>query len=168
MHILKSTLRLAPVVLAVSLLAGCGGYRPLYGSNAAESGVKTELSGISVAEQRNRAGQLVRNELTSVMRGTGSSGYVLELLPEEQTRKISAQVGQKLERYRYALKVSYVLHRTESKEPLTEGTVFSNVGYDTVEQPVSDLQAAENARARATKEVAEDIRLRLAAYFAGG
>jgi LPS-assembly lipoprotein len=45
------------------------------------------------------------------------------------------------------------------------GSSFSNVSYDTVEQPIADLQAAENARERAAREVAEDIRLRLAAHF---
>jgi hypothetical protein len=34
-----------------------------------------------------------------------------------------------------------------------------------VEQPIADLRAADNARERAAREVAEDIRLRLAAFF---
>jgi LPS-assembly lipoprotein len=151
--------------LAAALLVGCTNYRPLYGSSGATEGVAVELSGITVAEQKNRAGQLVRNELMSVMRGGGSNDYMLELLPEETTRKISEPAGQKLDRYRYTLKMKYALHRAGDNTVISEGSAFSNVSYDTVEQPVSDLQAAENAKLRAAKEVSEDIRLRLAAYL---
>jgi LPS-assembly lipoprotein len=165
MPALRNTLSLAIALVASAVLAGCGNYRPLYGESAATQGVAVELSGVSVAEQQTRPGQMVRNELMSVMRGGGSSTYVLELLPEEETRKISAQVGQKLERYRYTLKMGYALHKAGSNEAIAKGTVFSTAAYDSVEQPISDLQAAENARTRATKEVAEDVRLRLAAYF---
>jgi LPS-assembly lipoprotein len=152
--------------LAAAPLVGCASYRPLYGSSGATEGVAVELSGITVAEQKNRAGQLVRNELMLVMRGSGGpNDYVLELLPEETTRKISEPAGQKLDRYRYTLKMKYALHRSGNNTVISEGSIFSNVSYDTVEQPVSDLQAAENAKSRAAKEVSEDIRLRLAAYL---
>lgn len=167
MRALSKTCGLAAVILASAVLAGCTSYRPLYGSSGASAGVAEQLSGIEVAEQKTRAGQLVRNELMSVMRGGGATSYVLELLPQETTKKVSDPVGQKLERYRYTLKVNYALRQPGSNEAVTEGSAFSNVSYDTVEQPVSDLQAAENARMRASKEVSEELRLRLAAYFSG-
>lgn len=166
MRPLRNTFGFAAFILASVTLAGCASYRPLYGSSDASAGVAVQLSGIEVAEQKTRAGQLVRNELMSVMRG-GARNYVLELLPEETTKKVSDPVGQKLERYRYTLKMKYALHPPGSNEALAEGSAFSNVSYDTVEQPVSDLQAAENAKMRASKEVSEEIRLRLAAYFSG-
>ncbi len=165
MRELKTIIRLAAALLCAGALAGCASYRPLYGKTGASEGVAVELSGISVAEQRTRAGQLVRNELMSVMRGEGANSFVLDLQPVESTRKVSDPVGQKLERYRYTLRMKYALHQAGSNKSVTEGSAFSNVSYDTVEQPVSDLQAAENARLRATKEVSEEIRLRLAAYF---
>lgn len=165
MRALRNTFSLAAVILASAMLAGCTSYRPLYGSNGASAGVADQLSGIEVAEQKTRAGQLVRNELMSVMRGGGARNYVLELLPEETTKKVSDPVGQKLERYRYTLKMKYALRQPGSNEALAGGSAFSNVSYDTVEQPVSDLQAAENAKLRASKEVSEEIRMRLAAYF---
>ena len=163
---LKPLAGLAAALLAAQLLIGCSSYRPLYGGGTEQQAVAAELSGIAVREQKNRAGQLVRNELLSVMRGQGDASYVLDLLPEEKTKKVSEPVGQKLERYRYTLTASYVLRNSTGGTVLTEGKAFSSVSYDTVEQPISDIQAAENARMRASKEVAEDIRLRLAAYLA--
>jgi LPS-assembly lipoprotein len=152
--------------LGAGLLSGCAGYRPLYGGGTDQQAVASELSGIAVREQKTRAGQLVRNELLSVMRGEGDAQFVLDLLPEETSRKVSQPVGQKLERFRYSLKTSYVLRSASGGAALSEGHAFSAVSYDTVEQPVADLQAAENARLRASKEVAEEIRLRLAAFLA--
>jgi LPS-assembly lipoprotein len=86
-------------------------------------------------------------------------------VPEEKTIEISSLSTQKLNRYRYNLKIKYELADAKSGETVSSGASFSNVSYDTVEQPIADLRAAENARERAAREVAEDVRLRLAAYF---
>ncbi len=154
----------AIVVLAASLmLQGCS-YRPLYGSGTDGKGVAVALSGIAVDEQKTRAGQIVRNNLISSF-GGGGSNYILRLTPEEKTLQLSALSGQKLERHRYNLKVNYELAATQTGDAVVSGSSFSNVSYDTVEQPIADLRAAENARERAAREVAEDIRLRLAAHF---
>jgi LPS-assembly lipoprotein len=163
---LKTLLSTVAVLSVLQALTGCSSYRPLYGAGAGEHAVAAALAGISVREQKTRAGQLVRNELLSIMRGTGGANFQLDMRPEEKTRKISDISGQKLERFRYHLKVDYVLLDASGNKVVTEGKAFSTVSYDTVEQPVSDLQAAENARMRATREVAEDIRLRLAAFLA--
>jgi LPS-assembly lipoprotein len=155
----------ASVLIAASLLMqGCSSYRPLYGAGADGKGVAVALSGIAVEEQKNRAGQIVRNNLISSFGGGGST-FILRLNPAEKSQQLSAVAGQKLERHRFNLKVGYELADAKSGEAVVSGTSFSNVSYDTVEQPIADLQAAENARERAARQVAEDIRLRLAAHF---
>lgn len=158
--------QLTPLLLvAASLaLAGCNA-RPLYGTQADGRGVAVALSGIAVDEQKNRAAQIVRNNLISSFGNGGASTYVLRMLPEEKTVELSSLSTQKLTRYRYNLKIKYELADAKSGDALSSGASFSNVSYDTVEQPIADLRAAENARERAAREVAEDLRLRLAAYF---
>ncbi len=151
------------LLFASLIVSGCS-YRPLYGGGADGKGVAVALSGIAVDEQKNRAGQIVRNNLISSFGSTGSQ-YVLRLTPEEKSQQLSAYSAQKLERHRYNLKVKFELASATSGETLVSGSSFSNVSYDTVEQPIADLRAAENARERAAREVAEDIRLRLAAHF---
>ena len=116
-------------------------------------------------EQKNRAGQIVRNNLISSFGNTGASRYILRMVPEEKTIEISSLSTQKLSRYRYNLKIKYELADATSGKTVSSGASFSNVSYDTVEQPIADLRAAENARERAARDVAEDVRLRLAAYF---
>ncbi len=150
------------------LLAACS-YRPLYGSNSAGRNVVAALSQIAVEEQKTRAGQLVRNELISSLgRGGGESRFVLHLLPSESVTSVSSISTEKLYRKRYRLSVKYALSDAKTGETVTGGVSFSNVSYDTVEQPLADLQAADNAQLRAAQEVSEDIRTRLAAFLSAG
>jgi LPS-assembly lipoprotein len=150
------------------LVAGCSNTRPLYGTGADGKGVAVALSGITVEDQKTRAGQIVRNNLVSSFGIAGSSNYILRLVPEEKTQQVSSVSTQKLERQRYRLSVKYELATAQNGSTVATGTSFSNVSFDTVEQPIADLRAAENARERAAREVAEDIRLRLAAHFSAG
>lgn len=153
------------VLLAVGLaLAGCNA-RPLYGTDAQGGSVAFAMANISIPTQDTRAGQLVRNELLSSFSSTGGAQYALRLMPSEKTSSISSLSGQKLERHRYSLNVKYELVTVSGGKVVNEGASFSNVSYDTLQQPIADLQAAENARARAAREVAEDIRLRVAAML---
>jgi LPS-assembly lipoprotein len=154
------------VFFSVALvLAGCTA-RPLYGARADGQGVAAVLAGVRVEEQKSRAGQIVRNNLLSAMGSGGESRYLLRLMPDEGDQQISSVASQKLARHRYKLSMKYELADAASGGVLVSGSSFSTVSYDTVEQPIADLKAAENARDRAGREVAEDIRLRLAAYFA--
>jgi LPS-assembly lipoprotein len=153
------------LALLLVVLAGCG-YRPLYGTREGAPGVQAVLAGIAVDEQNTRAGQLVRNDLLSTFGASvdGRMLYQLKLEPIEKTALVSALPGQKLQRKRYRLNVKFALVNVASGKVVSEGASFSTVSFDTVQQPIADLQAADNARDRATREVAEDIRLRLAAY----
>ena len=148
------------------LLAGCG-YRPLYGSSSDGRDVVSAFADVTVEQQKTRTGQLIRNDLLSSLTGAQSgAAYVVRLEPSEKTSVVSTIVGQKITRRRLGLTVKYVLANTKDGSTVTEGSSFSQVSYDTVKEPIADLQAAENARDRATREVAEDIRLRLAAFLA--
>jgi LPS-assembly lipoprotein len=157
---------LAPVVVLALLMAGCS-YRPLYGKSSANSSTAIELSDVAVEEQATRAGQLLRNELISAMGPSGSGRYILRLEIVEKTQFVSSVAKSVVDRNRYRLNVTYHLVAPGSGKELTSGKSFSNVSYDTVREPVADLQAAENARERAARELAQDLRLRLSAYFAG-
>lgn len=157
--------RFALPVLLLLVLSGCS-YRPLYGGGSGDSSVVAALSQISVDEQKTRAGQLVRNELISSLGNRSSnSRFVLHLVPTEGTVGVSSISTQKLNRKRYKLSVKYELTEVSSGRSLTAGTSFSNVSFDTIEQPLSDLQAADNAQLRAAQEVSEDIRTRLSAFL---
>jgi hypothetical protein len=48
---------------------------------------------------------------------------------------------------------------------LSAGKTFSQVSYDRTTSDFSNVQAETNAMERAAKEIGNDIRTRLAAYF---
>jgi LPS-assembly lipoprotein len=152
------------LMLTAFFLAGCTSYRPLYGDGGAA--LTSQLGNIAIEETDTRAAQLVRNDLLLSVKGEASeSGYVLSLSPQEKKKKLSTPQGMKLTRLRYTLTMGYVLRQKGSGQEVLKGSAFSNVSYDVIEEPIADLQASENAQMRASREVAEDIRLRLAAFL---
>jgi len=149
-------------------LAACG-YKPLYGTGADRPGVADALSSISVQEADSRAGQLVRNNLLSSMRPTGTpmqDRYSLALAPEVTKTTLVNQEFPGTERYRLRLIVNYQLTELSSGKQVNGGKTFSTVSFDGVHQPVADLQAEANALDRAAREVGTDIHTRLAAFMA--
>lgn len=151
------------ILSVLLLLTGCGSYRPLYSTNVNGSSVVAELAGMQVSDQKTRAGQLVRNDILSGISSDGTSRYELRLVPTEKTVSVSSLAGTNTKRIKYALSVAFELVDLSSGAVVKQGTSFSNISYDTVREPVADLQAANNARDRAAKEIGQDLRLRLAA-----
>jgi LPS-assembly lipoprotein len=153
--------------LAVGLLglAGCS-YRPLYGGS---SGVEGTLAGIAVDEQKTRAGQLLRNELLSVISPPGvrdATRYRLLLDVSERETSVSALPNEPVIRRRVIVACRYQLTELSTGKTTTKGASQSAVGFDTVREPIADLQARKAALERAAIDVAQDIRMRLSAYFA--
>ena len=146
-------------------LAGCASYRPLYGTAPNGASVAATLSEVSISEQRTRAGQLVRNEVLTSSGQNSVSRYELRLVPAEKTIAVSDLAGTNTKRKRYNLSVGYELLDLKSGKVVTKGSSFSNVSFDTVREPVADLQAANSAQGRAAQEVGQDLKLRLAAFI---
>lgn len=146
-------------------LSACSTYRPLYGKGPDGISVSQGLANISVPEQHSRAGQLLRNELLDGIGASPSSRYSLKLDITEKTVDVSSLSSSSAARKRYSLSAHYELVDSVSGKVGTSGDSFSNVSFDTINQPVSDLNAADNARLRAAKELGQDMKLRLAAFL---
>lgn len=158
--------KLLAIISCLGLLAlgGCTNYRPLYGKGPNGEGVSTALASVSVPEQHLRSAQLIRNELLSSM-GSATPRFNLILTVTEKTIDVSTLSESNLHRKRFNLVTHYDLVDVSSGKTATAGDSFSNVSYDTIRQPVADLQAASNATERAAQEVGQDLRQRIAAYF---
>ncbi len=153
------------VCACLFVLTGCASYRPLYGTGPSGGSVSSTLASVAIPEQHSRSAQLIRNELLSTM-GTGTARFGLKLTVTEKTIDVSVLSASSLRRKRFNLTSHYELVNVASGDVLTSGDSFSNVSFDTVRQPVADLQAANNAMERAAQEVGQDLRQRIAAYFA--
>ncbi len=157
----------ATVALLLCLsLAACGAYRPLYGSGPDGTGVAASLSSMSVQQQHTRSGQLLRNELLDGTHGDGPQRFNLKLDLIERIIYVASLSSSSATRRRFNLSAHFELFDTASSKALSAGDSFSNVEFDTVNVPVSDLQAVDAARSRAAKELGQDIRLRLATFLA--
>ena len=89
----------------------------------------------------------------------------MRLTVTEKTIDVSTLSVSNLHRKRFNLAAHYELISVSTGAALASGDSFSNVSFDTVRQPVADLQAADNAVDRAAQEVGQDLRQRMAAYF---
>lgn len=150
------------------VLSGCA-FKPLYGVNPSGVSVSDELAYVSIPKRKDRVGQLIRNRLLSTMSPAGGpvgDRYILELRPESNTNQLLIQPDGDIVRRLYELSVEYRLIDTNRKKILHEGKTFSHVAYDRVRSEFANIQAETDATERASIQVADDIRTRLANYFA--
>lgn len=161
-----SGLRFVISLSSILVLAGCG-YRPLYGTAGDSRGVVQSLAAISIPEADSRLGQLIRNDLLSSMRPAGTASedrYSLVMTPVQSRSPI---IDRSLPNTtRGSVKVSVEFQLNEGSQTVYSGKTFSQVSFDVVRQPFADNQAEINATERAAHEIGNDIKTRLAAYFA--
>lgn len=161
--------RLLPVVLWAAVLAGCG-FRPLYQDPepAAGAGVASELAAVEVAPIPDRVGQLVRNDLLYHMRASegGAADYRLDVRLTESISELAVERTGFATRSNLRLAAVYSLVDLGTGRRLVAGRSRAISSYNIVDASFSTLTAQNAARERAASRIAEDIRARLAAYFA--
>jgi LPS-assembly lipoprotein len=160
------------VVLPLLLLTAACGFRPLYSSGDATSpGVAQDLASVAIAEPTTRLSQLIRNDLLSNIRpaGTGEPDrYRLDIEANATEDKSIEDSSDSRRAHRSTVRVmaSFALKDMAGGKTVYQGRTFSNVSYDDVNQSFADMQARTSALERGAREVALDIRTRLAAHFA--
>lgn len=130
------------------------------------------LARINIEQISDRIGQQLRNNLLSRLNPKGPSSDPLFKLTINVTESI-ANLGIKksavVTRGNLQVSAAYnmVLLRgaLDDKSSLATGTVLSTSSYDIPQDQFSARAALKDARARAVKEIADDIKTRLAVYF---
>jgi LPS-assembly lipoprotein len=159
-------------VLPLLLLTAACGFHPLYGGgDAASPGVAHELASVAISEPTNRLSQLIRNDLLSNMRPAGTAQpdrYRLDIDVNATEDKSIEDSSNSRRAHRSTVRVmaSFALKDMSGGKTVYQGRTFSNVSYDDVNQSFADLQARTTAVERGAREIAVDIRTRLAAHFA--
>ena len=152
---------------AMLLVAGCG-FTPMYGGGE-NINPAADLSNFDVQIPRERTAQLVRNEL---LRNTppaaiGNAPYVLRLAMKKEERTLLTTSGALARQKRMRLKARYSLYRRNEKKPLVTGETFADAPFVTTREHLASEHARMQAERAAARKVAEDIRRRLALFFAG-
>ncbi|MDP9139016.1 MAG: LPS assembly lipoprotein LptE [Pseudomonadota bacterium] len=159
----------AALLLAALATASCG-FQPLHGTSPLGEGVSVHLASIDIVEQKTRLGQLIRNDLLSSMSEPGASGTRYRLALEAASRTHSTiEVENETEdtrRFSFRVNAAFRLLDARSGAELHRGKTFSQVSFDRTASDFSNLQAENDAMERAAHEIGNDIRTRLAAYFA--
>jgi LPS-assembly lipoprotein len=151
-------------------LGGC--IRPLYGS--AEFGglaIQQGLAGVSVEMQGERLAHYLRNELEFSLKG-GNPGVapITHRLVVAARQSTAAAVIDRLsgtaESGYMTLTAKYWLYPTGKSAAETEGEATTLVSYDRSQQRFATTRAARDAEIQGAKQLAEQIKTRVAAHMA--
>ena len=165
-------------LLALMLfISGCG-FEPLYVEkksntewyydNDFDTGIKEEMAQVKVELIQDRIGQLIRNDLLDKLTPKGvpqSPKYYLKVTNVNKT-----EIDQALRnditatRKKVIYKVNYILQNSEHEQILS-GNSVAYLGYDILRDPYSTTFAQKKNEKNAAKIIANDISLRLGAYF---
>lgn len=165
------------ILALVAFIAGCG-FEPLYVEKKSDSewyydsefdtSIKDEMASVKVELIQDRIGQLIRNDLLDKLTPKGipqSPKYYLKITDI----KIS-EIDQALRnditatRKKVIYKVYYVLN-DKNHQKLIKGDSVAYLGYDILRDPYSTTFAKKKNEKNAAKIIANDISLRLGAYF---
>jgi LPS-assembly lipoprotein len=156
-------------VLALGL-SGC--FRPLYGS--AEFGglaVQQGLAGVKVEIEGERLAHYLRNELEFGLRGGDpNAAPVTHRLVVSAKQNVSSAVIDRLtgaaESAVMTIDARYILYPAGKTTVVTEGDAKAVVSYDRSQQRFASVRAARDAEIQGAKQLAEQIKTRIAAHLA--
>lgn len=158
--------RTVSLLACVLVLAACG-FRPLY-SGQADGEESAELAAVRVQPIADRVGQLLHNHLLDLINPRGRPPrprYTLKIQVTEGIQHLAVRKSELSTRANLRLSASYSLLPTGGATPVMQGTSSVVSSYNILKADFATLIAEKDARARAAREVAQDIRARLAVYF---
>jgi len=153
-------------------LAGC--FRPLYGPTASGEKLQDVLAAIEVEKVvtpagQERIGHYVRSELIFELDGSGQprpKRYTLALDTAETIQPVSVDtVTGRADQAMLNGTVKFSLKDSGGKTVFA-GTARANASYQRDQQRFASVRAARDADIRVAKQLADDIKQRLAAHFA--
>tara|TARA_Y100001934_G_C11974911_1_gene595845 strand:+ start:114 stop:611 length:498 start_codon:yes stop_codon:yes gene_type:complete len=157
---------LAAIVVAV-LLAGCG-FRPLYGTAGENRQVAAQLAQIRIQTIPDRTGQKLRNFLLDRLNPNGQPAqplYYLQVTINVSRTDLGIERDETATRALLMMTANYQLIDRARKVVLVEGSTQSTNSFNIVASDFATLSAETDATERATREVSDDIKTRLALYF---
>jgi len=154
------------LLAALGFLGGCG-FQPLYGKHF-DAYTPEELAAIKVNPIRDRIGQQLHNHLLSLLNPGGrpkKPRYALEAQVSESIGSLGVRKSAFATRANLTLNVNYSLSSFPMGKSLLNGNDSIIVSYNILDSDFATLMAEKDARARAVRELAQAIRIRLGAYF---
>jgi len=158
--------RLCAALLLAAVLAGCG-FRPLYKQDASDRAIE-DFANLAVMQPEDRRDQLLRNSLLDLLTPHGESErprYLLEYKIQESIGAVFTTRSEEITRNNMVVSVSYILRDYESGVALYTFGTSTYASYNLTVADYANLISEKNARERALRDSAEQIRIRLANFF---
>ena len=175
------TARIVAVIGLAGLVAGC--FQPMYGDNkfTGQPSIVGKMSAVEVlpidapnGTRLSRVGGVVRDALIfDLTGGSGGAPTVYRLnvkLTSSQTQVIIDINTARPDIQNYGIDATYTLLDVATGKTVVTGQTFSRVSYNIPgqQQRFAGDRGLRDAEDRAAKEIAENIRTRLASYFTAG
>lgn len=160
------------ILLAGLILSGCG-FRPLYAPPQEDQSGKSVyafdlLKQIAIDNIPDREGQYLRNQLIQLMQPSGRGAetkYVLKVILRETKRDLAVKRSAIATRANLQIAGEFLLSPVDSAGTIESGTVFTSSGYNINQSEFQTLMAEKGARERALDDLAQQMRIRLAAVL---
>jgi LPS-assembly lipoprotein len=151
-------------------LQGC--FKPLYGS--AEFGglnIQQGLAGVSIDVQGERLAHYLRNELEYSLRGGNPDNQptthrLVVVAKQTLSTAIVDRVAGVAESATLVIDAKYSLFPKDKNVAATDGDARVLVTYDRSQQRFASVRAARDAEIQGTKQLADQIKTRIASYLA--
>jgi LPS-assembly lipoprotein len=173
--------RLAGVLALALSLGGC--FEPLYGERtlAGGPGLKARMAAVDVSIPNvpngtplARIANEVRNDLIFDLQG-GSGGTTpthqlrIQLASQNQQVIVDIQTA-RADVQQFGINATYTLIEKATGKPVVSGETFARVSYDNPGQAqrFSNARGQRDAENRASRQISDNIRSRLASYFSAG
>ena len=163
----RRALRLIGGSVAALLLNNCG-FRPLYGRRGADPAA-IEVTSIAIGRVTDRLDQNLRNDLIERLTPFGEPAqprYGLAIKTGQSSGALAIQSNSTITRYNLTVNAAFVLRELQSGEVLFRGNAHAVGSYDAVRSDFATLIAEQDSARRTVREVAEDIRAQISAFFA--
>lgn len=161
--------RLLPAaMLTIALgVSGCV-FQPLYGTDSYSPGTDAyALSSVWIPEVDTRVGQQVRNHLIFLLeggRGTSQPVYEARIRVRDTNKEFApTRTVRDNTAGSVTVRVSYDLIEKSTNSLIGGGTRLATAAYDRTSQNFANTRAVRDAENRAAREVAELLRLAIAA-----
>jgi LPS-assembly lipoprotein len=174
MRIVQGLMKVLIVAGGAALLGGC--LRPLHApmaSDAAGSAVARQMSDVAIELSGDRLAHYFRNELEFELRGGATAApvaanatYRLAIVTRQVigSTLLDRQTGL-ADAAQLSVSADYKLFKTGKTEPVASGRAIAGISYERSQQRFATIRAARDAEIQAARQLAEQVRTRLAAYF---
>lgn len=160
------TLVLALVLL---ILPACG-FEPLYGRSGEDRrSTVDDLATVRVVPLKDRAGQQLHNLLLTRLNPKGqptAPAYLLNIDLTRTTREVGIRKDETATRANLVLTASYALKPVDRDTVVLRGELRSFNSYNILESQFPSYVSENDALKRGLRELSDDLRIRLAAFFA--